>query len=70
MLRFVPNHLKTKRTCKHAVKKLPFVIRYIYDGYKNQAIFDKTILENRGTLMFVPWFKKCVKKLLIIMLMQ
>ena len=28
MLRFVPDHLKTKTTCKNAVEKLPFVIKY------------------------------------------
>ena len=26
MLKFIPDHLKTKKNCKHAVKKLPFVI--------------------------------------------
>ena len=26
MLRFVLNHLKTKKMCKHTVKKLPFEI--------------------------------------------
>ena len=31
MLKFVPNHLKTKKLCKDAVKKLPFVITYILD---------------------------------------
>ena len=24
MLRFVPDHLKTKKMCKHVVKKLPY----------------------------------------------
>ena len=24
-LKFVPNHLKTKNMCKHAVKKLPYL---------------------------------------------
>ena len=28
MLKFFPDHLKTKNTCKHAVKKKLFVIRY------------------------------------------
>ena len=32
MLRFIPDHLKTKKICKHAVKKLPFVIRYVPDS--------------------------------------
>ena len=30
-LKFVPDHLKTGKTCKHAARKLPFVIRYISD---------------------------------------
>ena len=29
MLKFVPDHLKTKNMCKHAVKKLLLVIRYV-----------------------------------------
>ena len=32
MLKFVPDHLKTKKYCKNAVKKLPFVIRYVSDS--------------------------------------
>ena len=31
MLKIVPDHLKTTKMCKHAVKKLPFVIRYVPD---------------------------------------
>ena len=31
MLKFTPDHLKTQKMCKHAVKKLPFVIRYVSD---------------------------------------
>ena len=31
MLRFAPDHLKTKQMCKHAVKKFLFVIRYVSD---------------------------------------
>ena len=38
--------------CKHAVKKLPFLIRYVPDQYKTQC--DKAILENGGTLKSVP----------------
>ena len=29
MLRFLPDHLKTKKICKNAVKKLSFVITYV-----------------------------------------
>ena len=31
MLKFVPDHLKTKKKCKHAVKKLPYLLRYVPD---------------------------------------
>ena len=37
MLKFVPDHLKTKKMCKQAVKKLPFLIRYIPDQYKTNV---------------------------------
>ena len=36
MLKFVPDHLKTEKMCKHAVEKLPFLIRHVPDRYKNQ----------------------------------
>ena len=26
ILKFIPNHLKTKKMCKHAVKKLPYLL--------------------------------------------
>ena len=54
MLKFVPDHLKTKKMCKHAVKKLPYLLRYVPDRYKIQLMCDKSILENGGTLMSVP----------------
>ena len=40
--------------CKHAFKKLPFLIRYVPDQHKTQQICDKAILENGGTLKSVP----------------
>ena len=46
--------LKKKKMWKHAVKKLPFVIRYVSDQYKTQKMCDKAILENVGTLDSVP----------------
>ena len=39
---------------KHAVKKLPFVIRYVHDQYKTQLTCDKAILENDGALKSDP----------------
>ena len=66
MLRFVPDHLKTKKMCKHAVKKLLFLIRCFADHYKMQEMCDKTILENGVMLKSVltpTKFTKCVIKL-------
>ena len=40
--------------CKRAVKKLPFIIRYIPDQYKTQQMCDKALLENSRTLDSVP----------------
>ena len=34
MSKFVPDHLKTKNMCKHAVKKLPYLLRSVPDQYK------------------------------------
>ena len=36
--------------CKHAVKKLPFVIKYVPDRYRCQQIGDKSVPEDGGTL--------------------
>ena len=54
ILRFVPVHLKTKKMCKYADKKLPFVIRYVPDRCKAQDMCDKVILEKGGILQAVP----------------
>ena len=43
ILELVPNHIKTKDMCKHAVKKLPFPI-----------MFGNAILKNGGMLVFLP----------------
>ena len=29
MLKLVPDHLKTKKMCKQALKKLPYLLRYV-----------------------------------------
>ena len=34
MSEFVPYCLKTKTMCQHAVKKLPYLLRYAPDKYK------------------------------------
>ena len=43
MLKFIPNHRKTKKMGKHAVEKLPFLIRYAPDQYKTQHMCNKAI---------------------------
>ena len=39
MLKFVPDPLKGEKMCKHVVKKLPYLLRYVPDGYKTELIF-------------------------------
>ena len=56
MLRLVPDHLKTKKMCKHTVKKLSFVIRYDPGQYRTQQMYDKAIQENGGTLECVTYW--------------
>ena len=38
MLKFVPDHLKTKVICNHAVKNF-FLKRYVLDQYKTQQCY-------------------------------
>ena len=33
MLKFVPDHFKTKKMCKYAVKKVTYLVRYVPDQY-------------------------------------
>ena len=42
LLKFVPDHLKTKKMFKDAVEKLAFVVN-VPDQYKTQQIYDKAI---------------------------
>ena len=39
---------KTNKMCKNAVKKLPFVIRYVPYQYVTHEMCHKVILENGG----------------------
>ena len=41
MLKFVPDHLKTKKMCKDAVNKLSIVIRYVLSKYKTKTCIIK-----------------------------
>ena len=40
--------------CKHAVKKLPYLLRYVYNWYKTPQMCDKAILGNGGTFTSAP----------------
>ena len=44
MSKFAPEYLKTNSICKHVVKKLPYLLRYVLDRYKTQQICHKAIL--------------------------
>ena len=49
---------KTKKICKHSVKKSPFLLRYVIDQYNTQQMSGKAILENGVTLKSVPYSYK------------
>ena len=54
MLELAPDHLQAKTLCKHAVKKLPLLIKYVLDQYETREMCNKVILENGEMLMFIP----------------
>ena len=37
MVKFVSDYFKTKKMCKHAVKKLPYLLTYVPDKYKTKT---------------------------------
>ena len=39
---------------KDAVKKLPFVVKYVPEWYKTNEMWGKVIIENGGMLGFIP----------------
>ena len=45
--------LKLKKIYKHAVRKFPYLLRYVSDQCKIQQMCHKAILENGGTLKAV-----------------
>ena len=69
MLKRVTDHLRTKKMCKHVVKKLPDLLRYVTDQYQTQQLCDKSILENGGTLKSVPDCCKSQELCSVIMLL-
>ena len=62
MIRFVPDHLKTKNMCKHAVTKLLFITGHVPDRYQTQQMCDKAVVENGGTWKFIPLTAAKIKR--------
>ena len=52
-LKFVPDYPNSKKMCKHVVKKLPYLLRYVLGQYKTHQMCDEAILENDRTLRSV-----------------
>ena len=52
LLKFVPDHLKIKKMCKHVVKNLPYLLRYVSDQHKTQQMCDKAVLEKNIKVCF------------------
>ena len=70
MLKLVPNHFKTKKDVQTCSKTLLSLIRYVPYWYK---MYHKAILETGEMLKPISDHcrnKKCVVKMLIIMLMH
>ena len=40
--------------CKHTVKEIPFIMRYLPDQYQNQQMCDKAIIENVRVCFWLP----------------
>ena len=61
MLKFVPDYFKTKSICKDAIKKLPFIIRYVPDPCNIKKMCDKAIPENGGMLkkIYKSMYQSC-----------
>ena len=53
ILRLVPDYFKTKKMCKHAVKKLSFMIRYVPDWCKTRV--SATVKKSTVNAVFPIW---------------
>ena len=65
--------IKTKEMCKHAVKKLLFLIKFVPNRYKFQQMCDNAIDNYTHALGSVPYCyktQKCVTELPVLALLQ
>ena len=73
MIKFVHLKYSKKKLCKHSIKKLPYLLRYVPDQYKTQQICDKAVLEkveHRSLFLTTTKIKTCVIKQLVVTLMH
>ena len=70
LLKFFAYYLKTKKMCKHAVNKLPYLLRYVPDQYKGQQMCDEAISEHETLFLTATKIKKGVIKQSIVTLMH
>ena len=54
MLRFILDHINTKKICKRLVKILPSLITHVSDRYKTQEMCDKAVNTCFFVFNFVP----------------
>ena len=53
IIKFIHDHLKTKKMRKHAVKKLYYLLRYVPNQYMIQQMYNEAVLENAWMLEYV-----------------
>ena len=53
IIKFIHDHLKTKKMRKHAVKKLYYLLRYVSNRYMIQQMYNEAVLENAWMLEYV-----------------
>ena len=46
IIKFIHDHLKTKKMRKHAVKKLHYLLRYVPNRYMIRQMYNEAVLEN------------------------
>ena len=57
MLRYVPDHLKTKTRCDRVIEKNPYMLRYAPDYFKTRKMCEGVFEKYPWTLKYVPnWF--------------
>ena len=73
MLKFIPDHPKTKKMCENAVTKLPFLIMYVPDWYMVREMcssYSRKWWNAKVYSWLLQKSKICVITPLIIMLMN